>query len=182
MIQEKVSFEYNIALIGFMGSGKSTVAACLHSMFSMDIIEMDKLIEEREGMKISEIFMEKGEEYFRSLETELLVELQSKENVVISCGGGVAMRECNVEAIKKNGRIVLLTAAPETILSRVKDNNDRPLLCGNMNASYIQQLMEVRRPKYEAAADVIVSTDGKAVSQICEEIIEKLLEMDEQNV
>jgi len=172
----------NIALIGFMGTGKSTVANCLNSKFSMEIIEMDKLIEEREDMKISEIFREKGEEYFRGLETQLLIELQSKENVVISCGGGAAMRACNVEAMKKNGRIVLLTATPETILSRVKDNTDRPLLRGNMNISYIRQLMDERRPKYEAAADVIVSTDDKTVLQICEEILEKILEMDEQNV
>lgn len=182
MIQGRNLFDYNIALIGFMGAGKSTVAEYMNSIFSMDIIEMDKMIEERECMKISEIFEEKGEEYFRNLETQLLVEMQARKNAIISCGGGVAMRECNVEAIKKNGRIVLLTASPETILGRVKDNNDRPLLSGNMNVEYIQQLMEMRRPKYEAAADIVVNTDDKSVLQICEELIEKLLEMDEQNV
>ena len=182
MIQGKELFDYNIALIGFMGTGKSTVADYMNSIFSMDVIEMDKMIEERECMTISEIFAEKGEEYFRNLETQLLVEMQTRKNAIISCGGGVAMRECNIEAIKKNGRIVLLTASPETILHRIKDNDDRPLLSGNMNVAYIQNLMEDRRSRYEAAADVVVGTDGKTVLAICEEVIEKLLEMDEQNV
>lgn len=181
-IQGRKLFDYNIALIGFMGTGKSTIAAYMNSIFSMDVIEMDKMIEEQECMTISEIFAEKGESYFRNLETQFLVEMQERKNAIISCGGGVAMRECNVEAIKKNGRIVLLTASPETILNRVRDTYERPLLSGNMNVAYIQQLMETRRPKYEAAADVIVHTDDKTVLQICEELIEKLLEMDEQNV
>ena len=89
---------------------------------------MDQIIAEREGMTISDIFEVYGEQYFRNLETNLLIEMQSKTNVVISCGGGTPMRECNVVEMKKNGRVVLLTAKPETILDRVKDSHDRPLI------------------------------------------------------
>ena len=88
-------------------------------------------------------------------------QMQDKKNVVISCGGGVAMRERNVEEMKKNGKVVLLTASPETIYERVKDNNDRPVLQGRKNVAGISELMEQRREKYEAAADIVVNTDDK---------------------
>ena len=113
-------------------------------------------------------------EYFRDLETNLLIEMQAKTNTVISCGGGVPMRERNVKEMKKNGCVVLLTAAPETILERVKDNHDRPLLEGNKTVSYISELMEKRREKYEAAADLIIETDGKSAQEICEELVQKM--------
>ncbi len=132
-IQARKLFDYNIVLIGFMGAGKSTISDFLRTVFAMEVVEMDQIIAEREGMSISDIFETYGEEYFRNLETELLIEMQSKSNVVISCGGGVPMRERNVVEMKKNGRVVLLTAKPETILNRVKDNHDRPLLEGNKN-------------------------------------------------
>lgn len=177
---EPKPFDYNIALIGFMGCGKSTIAGMMKKMFGMDVVEMDQIISEREEMSIPDIFADKGEEYFRNLETELLVELQSRRNVVISCGGGVPMRECNVEAIKKSGRVVLLTASPETILKRVQGNHDRPLLEGKKNVAYIEELMEKRREKYFAAADVVVETDGKNKRMICEELVQKLNELDAQ--
>lgn len=177
---DRKSFDYNIALIGFMGCGKSTIAGTLKKMYGMDVVEMDQIISEREGMSIPAIFEKKGEEYFRNLETELLIELQSRSNVVISCGGGVPMRERNVEEIKKNGRVVLLTAKPETILKRVREKHDRPLLEGNKNVSYIADLMEMRREKYFAAADVVVETDGKNKRMICEELVQKLQQLDTQ--
>ena len=93
---------------------------------------------------------------------------------IVSCGGGVAMREINVREMKKNGRVVLLTASPETILERVKDSDERPLLRGRKNTEYISELMEIRRPKYRAAADIIVDTDHKNVEEIAEEIVGKL--------
>ena len=172
----------NIVLIGFMGAGKSTISDYLSTMFAMEVVEMDQLIAEREGMSISDIFETYGEEYFRNMETNLLIEMQEKKNVIISCGGGVAMRERNVAEMKKNGRVVLLTAHPQTILDRVKDSDDRPLLNGHKNVEYIEQLMEARREKYEAAADIVVDTDNKTVLQICEDLIQKLLEMDENHV
>ncbi|MDD7178977.1 MAG: shikimate kinase [Lachnospiraceae bacterium] len=170
-IQSQQLFDYNIVLIGFMGSGKSTISRALSKVFAMDVIEMDQVIADREGMSISEIFEVHGEEYFRNLETELLREMQNRKGVVISCGGGVPMRDENVVEMKKNGKVILLTAAPETILERVKNNHDRPLLENNKNVDFISELMEKRRSKYEAAADIIIQTDGKSEFEICEEII-----------
>lgn len=170
-IQSQQLFDCNIVLIGFMGSGKSTISRALSKVFAMDVIEMDQVIADREGMSISEIFEVHGEEYFRNLETELLREMQNRKGVVISCGGGVPMRDENVVEMKKNGKVILLTAAPETILDRVKNNHDRPLLENNKNVDFISELMEKRRSKYEAAADIVIQTDGKSAFEICEEII-----------
>ena len=174
-IQARKLFNYNIVLIGFMGAGKSTISDYLRTAFAMEVVEMDQIISERQGMSISDIFETYGEEYFRDLETNLLIEMQSRTNVVISCGGGVPMRERNVTEMKKNGKVVLLTAKPETILERVRDNHDRPLLEGNKNVDFIAGLMEKRRQKYEAAADIIIETDGKNELQICEELIQGIL-------
>lgn len=179
-IQARKLFNYNIVLIGFMGSGKSTISEFLKTAFAMDVIEMDQIIAEREGMSISDIFEVYGEQYFRDLETNLLIEMQSRTNVVISCGGGTPMRECNVAEMKKNGRVVLLTAKPETILDRVKDSHDRPLIENNKTVSFIAELMEKRREKYEAAADIVIETDGKDELQICEELIHRLRQMDNE--
>ena len=164
-------FEYNIVLIGFMGVGKSTISKKLSEICSMDVVEMDQLIALREGMSIPEIFETYGEPYFRDLETNLLIEMQSKRNVIISCGGGVPMREVNVKEMKKNGKVILLTAKPETIMERVKDSHDRPLLENNKTVEHISSLMELRREKYEDAADIIIETDHKSTVEICEEII-----------
>ena len=163
-IQARKLFNYNIVLIGFMGAGKSTISDYLKTVFAMDIIEMDQIIAERAGMSISDIFETYGEQYFRDCETNLLIEMQSRTNVVISCGGGTPMRECNVVEMKKNGRVVLLTAKPETILDRVKDSHDRPLIENNKTVPFIADLMSKRREKYEAAADIIIETDGKLMS------------------
>ena len=176
-IQARKLFSYNIVLIGFMGSGKSTISEYLHTLFDMEIIEMDQMIAQREGMSISDIFETRGEEYFRNLETSLLIEMQERSNVVISCGGGAALRSENVEAMKKNGRVVLLTASPEVIFERVKDNDERPLLEGRKGVREIAGLMEGRRERYEAAADIVVNTDHKTVLQVCEELVQRLMEM-----
>lgn len=170
---------YNIFLIGFMGVGKSTISEYLSTMYAMESIEMDQVIEEREKMSIPDIFKVYGEEYFRDLETELLKELQTKRNAVISCGGGTALRECNVAEMKRSGRIVLLTASPELIYDRVKDIDNRPVLFGRKTVEGISGLMEQRREKYEAAADIVIRTDNKSVSVICRELMQSLTEMDE---
>lgn len=177
-IQAQKLFSYNIILIGFMGAGKSTVSQYLKDVFAMHVVEMDQLIAEREDMSIPDIFATYGEEYFRNCETELLKKMQSRKNVLISCGGGVVLRECNVEQMKKNGRVVLLTASPEEVYERVKDSDDRPVLAGRKNVKGIAELMEARREKYEAAADIIVNTDHKTVLQVCEELVQRLTEMD----
>ena len=177
-IQARKLFRYNLVLIGFMGAGKTTMSDYFSTMFAMDSVEMDQVIARREGMTIPDIFEVHGEEYFRNCETDLLIEMQSRKNTVISCGGGVPMRDRNVAEMKKNGRVILLTATPETILERVKDDHSRPLLENNKNIPFIQSLMDKRRDKYEAAADIIVPTDGRSIQDIGEEIISRLRELD----
>ena len=137
-------------------------------------MEMDQKIVEEQGMAITEIFAKFGEQHFRNLETELIRSMQGKVPMVVSCGGGAVLRDENVALMKSCGKIVLLTATPEAIFDRVKDSMDRPVLNGNMNVEYIAELMEKRRPKYEAAADLVISTDMKNVREICEEILQKL--------
>lgn len=176
-VQAKTLFDKNIFLIGFMGVGKSTVSDCLSKMLAMNIIEMDALIVERAGMSIADMFDKYGEEYFRNEESNTIIELENAKMSVVSCGGGAAMREHNVQNMKRNGRVVLLTASPENIYERVKDSTERPLLMGNMNIEYITELMDKRKDKYEAAADIIVNTDGKDVVQVCEDLIRKLTQM-----
>ena len=179
-IQARKLFDYNIVLIGFMGAGKTTVSDYLSTMFAMEIVEMDQVIADRDEMSIPDIFATYGEEYFRNLETNLLIEMQSRKNTVISCGGGAALRERNVAEMKKNGRVVLLTASPETIYERVKDSDDRPVLNGRKNVEGISELMEQRREKYEAAADIVINTDNKNVLQICEELVQRVTEMEDK--
>ncbi len=170
----------NIFLIGFMGAGKSTIARYLHRKYGMKWLEMDKEIERKQGMSISEIFRLKGEEYFRGLETDLLLSLEGKEHTVVSCGGGVPLRDCNVEAMKKSGVIVFLTARPETILQRVKDSHDRPLLEGHKDVAYIAELLAGRQKKYEAAAELLAATDGRSAEEIGEEIYRRVGEIGEK--
>lgn len=174
-IQARKIFDYNIVLIGFMGAGKTTISKYLNTLFAMDIIEMDQIIAEREGMSIPDIFEVHGEQYFRDAETNLLIEMQARTNTVISCGGGTPLREVNVKEMKKNGKVVLLTASPETILDRVKDSHDRPLIENNKNVKFIGDLMNSRKEKYEAAADIVIVTDGKTELEICEELVQRLL-------
>lgn len=164
MIQDSV-----IYLIGFMGAGKSTVANALQQQYGMQLVEMDETISAREGMSITDLFAQKGEAYFRQLETELLAQAAAP-GTVISCGGGVVMREENVRLMREKGVVVLLRATPETVLQRVCSGTDRPLLNGNMNLTYITELLERRRPYYEQAADIWIDTDGKAPETIAAEI------------
>ena len=161
----------NIFLIGFMGAGKSTVARAMKKHYGMRLIEMDEQIEYQEKMSVPKIFEVHGEPYFRKLETDLLEGLSSQENTVVSCGGGVPMRACNVEAMRKSGKVIYLRTSPQQIYERVKTSHNRPLLEGNMNVEYISKLLSQRLPKYLEAADAVVSTDGKSVEDICKEII-----------
>ena len=116
-IQARKLFDYNIVLIGFMGAGKSTISDYLSTMFDMDIVEMDQVIAEREEMSIPDIFATYGEEYFRNCETELLKKMQSRKNVLISWRRRSCTSRMQCRQMKKNGRVVLLTASPEEFMS-----------------------------------------------------------------
>lgn len=160
----------NIILIGFMGSGKSSVSHHLSYTLKMQEIDTDKYISDEQKMSIPEIFSQKGEEYFRDLETNLLKNLQNKNSLIISCGGGMPLREENQKLLKTLGTVFLLTASPETTFNRVKNNNNRPLLNDNMNLEYITKMIESRKDKYLKTADFVIDTDNKTISEICNEI------------
>ena len=162
----------NIFLIGFMGAGKSSIAKELSKKLQMNIVEMDQRIVQEQGMSINEIFEKYGEDHFRDIESQLILDLGNTEPVIVSCGGGVVIRQENSQYMKKTGKVVFLTAKPETIFERVRYSKERPILNGNMNVEFIADLMAKRLPLYEAAADVMIHTDGKTVAQIAEEIIE----------
>lgn len=160
-------------LIGFMGTGKSSIARNLHEMTGMEIIEMDEEIVNRSGRSISQIFEEDGEVYFRRLESKLLEEIAAtkKHATIVSCGGGVVLKSENVELMKSSGRTVLLTAAPETIFERIGCSKERPNLKNRKTVEDIQLLMDERKEKYESAADFIIETDNKNIREICTEIL-----------
>ena len=166
----------NLFLIGFMGAGKSSVSAGLGRMLGREVIEMDEWIAAQEGMSIPELFAQKGEPYFRACETALLKSFAQGAPRIVSCGGGVPLREENVAAMRESGTVVLLTASPEVILDRVKDSDERPLLQGHKDVPYIAALMEQRRPKYEAAADITVDTSRLNVEEVCRQVLRRVSE------
>lgn len=165
----------NIILIGFMGSGKSTVGIKLSYRLRRALEDTDKLIEKEEGRTISEIFRDDGEPYFRNLETECLKKLiQTTDGKIISVGGGLPMREENHALLKKLGTVVYLRATPETIYERVKHDTTRPLLQGDNPQEKIRTLLRERTPIYEQVADFIVDVDNKDFEEILEEIAHTL--------
>ena len=163
----------HIILIGFMGSGKSSVGYRLSYKLRKCLIDTDRLIEQREGMSITEIFDQKGETYFRQKETECLKSL-SKElgSRVVSVGGGTPIREENHAILKESGTVVYLKATPETIYSRVKHDTRRPLLQCEDPKSRIEALLAERGPIYESVADIIIEVDGKHIKQVVQEVAE----------
>ena len=167
-----IKLQKHIFLIGFMGVGKTTTSKELGKKLGVEEKDTDTMIVRQEQRSIPEIFEVSGEAYFRQAETRILDTLEQEAPCVVSCGGGMAMREENVAKMKKTGIIIFLKASPETIYSHVKDSTHRPLLNGNMNVPYIRLLMEEREPKYQAAADICIETDELMPEQVADKIME----------
>ena len=163
-----------VFLIGFVGSGKTAVANCLAGKYGLSKIDLDAYIEQKEHGTIADIISSNTEEVFRAKETKYLRKVISKDYRVISLGSGVVLKEENIQLIKEKGIIILLTAKPETIVQRIKNDRTRPLVGDNMDLDYVNSLMSQRNLMYENVADLIINTDDKSIEDICKEIVESL--------
>jgi len=160
----------NIILIGFMGSGKSSVGRKLAKDLGMDYIDSDELIEKTEKMKINDIFAKKGEAYFRGLETGVIKTLEDYDNFVISTGGGMVLRQENVKMLKNIGPIVLLWADAEVVYGRIKNQTHRPLLQVPDPKAEIGKILDIRKPIYNQVADFKVDTAQLSIDETVERI------------
>ena len=161
----------NIFLTGFMGTGKSTVGKLLAQKLNREFIDLDQVIEDREGKTISEIFQEKGEGYFRELESSLLREVSGKKGIVVATGGGTLLSDENFLLAQNYGITILLKANPKIIKERVdKEEETRPLLAGNSRLLKITTLLEERRERYNRF-QYQIDTSALSVEQVIAEII-----------
>jgi len=160
----------NIAVLGFMGTGKSTVAALLARRLGRRVVEMDAVIEQRAGKPISAIFAEEGEPHFRQLERALIQELAAQRGLIISCGGGVVLNPDNVRDLAATGLVVCLTATPQVVLQRVAAASHRPLLEGGDKAQKILALLASRAALY-AAVPHGIDTSARTPEEITDLIL-----------
>ncbi|MFH1169598.1 MAG: shikimate kinase [Chloroflexota bacterium] len=163
----------SIALIGFMGVGKTSVAKALAAKLGKEFIEMDAIIEQKAGKSIAEMFQQDGEIAFRELEIAVAKEVSQKQNAVIACGGGVVLNRINIDRLKQECIIVYLAAAPAVILQRTSEG-DRPLLRTPDRAFAIRKLLEFRQPFYERAADIEIDTSGMDADSVAEQIMSRI--------
>ena len=162
----------SIALIGFMGTGKTVVGKALAEKLGKEFFELDPLIEKKAGKTIPTIFKEDGEIAFREFEIEVIKEVSKERNAVIACGGGVVLNKINIDRLKKEAVIVCLTASPQVILRRTsRDSEERPLLAIANPALTIRELLRFRRPFYERAADTTVNTSRLNIDSVVTQII-----------
>lgn len=162
----------NVTLIGFMGSGKSTIGQELAPRLNFSFVDTDDLVVARSGKSISEIFAESGEDYFRELESEALRSLAATGSHVIATGGGIILPPDNRSLLRQVGFTVWLDASEETIFDRVSRNRERPLLHTPNPRDTIARLLQARRPLYQEAADLVVSTDGLDPGEVIHGIAE----------
>ncbi len=164
----------NIVLIGFMGSGKSTVGRELHQRLGYPLVDMDHAIEQRSGKPITAIFAEDGESAFRDSETALLKELNdpTAPRRIISTGGGIVTRPENRPLLKLLGYVVWLHAPADVILARTRKTRNRPLLDTEDPAARIHALMQEREPFYQEAAHLKLDTSGLCSAELASGILE----------
>jgi shikimate kinase len=161
----------NIVLVGFMGTGKTTIASELSRRLGMKYVSTDSLIEKREKSTINEIFTKSGEEYFREVESLVIRDVCSADNQVIDAGGGAVLRDENMAYFKSSGVVICLTADEDTVMSRTKKYKHRPLLNVEDPKRKIRDLMAKRAPFY-ARADHTVDTGRLTVRQAVDRIVD----------
>lgn len=161
-----------MVLIGYRGTGKSTVGKMLAARLGRELISTDAEIVKRAKRSIPEIVAQQGWEYFRDVESAVCQDLAGRDQLVIDTGGGVVLRPQNVEVLKRNGKLIWLTATIETITSRIGGDTQRPSLTGTK--TFVEEIAEVlqdRMPKYKASADYVIQTDDRSIPQVVETIL-----------
>lgn len=167
----------NIALIGFMGAGKTAVGKALAEKLNKTFVEMDALIEQKAGKPIPDVFQQDGEIAFRELEIEVTKEVAQGKNQVIACGGGVVLNKINTDRLRKESVIVYLTASPEVILKRISSGGEeRPLLKTSDKATAVRKMLSFRKPFYERAADITIDTTQMDINAVAKQITIKTKE------
>jgi shikimate kinase len=168
----------SIALIGFMGTGKSAVGKILAEKLGKEFIELDSLVEQKAGKPIPRIFAQDGEIRFRELEIETVKDISGRKQAVLACGGGIVLNKINIDRLQQEYEIIYLVAEPEIILQRTSEDtgNSRPLLEVADRLSEISRLLKFREPFYEGAADVKIDTSRLNVGEVADEIIVRLRE------
>lgn len=161
----------NITLVGFMGTGKTTVGRILARRLGFTFVDCDDEIEREQGVSISHIFSELGEPHFRQLEHDMIIRLSRSDKLVISAGGGAVINPENVDNMKEGGPVVCLASSPEEILKRVGGSTHRPLLQVPDPKSKVKELLDARAPFY-ARADVTISTDGLTPEEVADRVME----------
>jgi shikimate kinase len=165
----------SIALIGFMGTGKTVVGKLLARKLGKEFIEMDDLIEKKAGRSIPEIFRQDGETVFRELEIEVTKNIAGWKNAVIAGGGGIVLNAINIDRLRQECIIVCLTASPSAILKRTSaDKGERPLLAVADRRRQIKDMLKYRGPFYAGAADITIDTSRLKPDEVVERIIEEL--------
>ena len=167
----------SIALIGFMGTGKTAVGKALAERLGKEFIELDALIERKAGKTIPEIFQQDGEVRFRELEIEVARGVAGGKNAVIACGGGLVLNKINIDRLSEECVMVYLTASPQVILKRTSgDKEERPLLNTPDRALRIRELLRFREPFYRRAAEITIDTSRLGIGSVVDKIIEELKE------
>jgi shikimate kinase len=165
----------NVVLIGYRGTGKSTVGKMVAARLGRQMVSTDKEIVRRAGSPIPEIVAAHGWEYFRDLESAVCQDLAGRDNLVIDTGGGAILRQQNVDVFKQSGLLIWLTASVETIAARIGSDTQRPSLTGTK--SHVEEIRDVlseRMPKYQAAADMTLATDGRSIEELTTAILQHL--------
>ena len=168
----------NVFLIGYRGSGKTTVAAALANRLEWHWIDADAELERRAGKTIKQIFAEQGEQAFRDLESQIIAEIAQSDRQIVACGGGVILREENRAALRQSGKCVWLRASPEALSKRIEGDlttaERRPNLTGRGGLAEIRTLLAERTTLYEACADLQVDAEHRSPAEIADQIIVEL--------
>jgi shikimate kinase len=165
----------NLVLIGYRGTGKSTVGRLLARRLGRVLISTDAEVVKRAGLSIPEVVKQFGWEHFRDLESAVCHDYAGRDQLIIDTGGGAILRAENVEAFRKNGVLFWLTAGVDTITKRIGGDTQRPSLTGTKSfTEEIREVLAERSPKYQAAADHVIPTEGRSVTDVAEHILQQL--------